>query len=194
MSMTFAEMIAAAQDSGSGPMDTPPAGTHNGIVVTANAKRNKSGKLTIGILLKVEDGPNKGNGVWSNQYLSPENATALGIWFRTFEALGIPTAWWGQFADIDQAAAQASELIKSKQCQFVVAYREWQGELQADVKSIKKPSNSPAVAQAAPLAPAALPAAPLTPAPAPAATLPVAPAAVPVAPVVTPPAAPTSPF
>lgn len=188
MSMTFAEMIAAAQASGSGPMDAPPAGTHNGIIVSANAKRSSGGKVCVGLLIKVEDGANKGNGCWSNQYLSPESATALGIWFRTFEALGIPTAWWAQFADMDQAAAQAAELVVGKQCQFVVAYREWKGEMQADVKSIKKPGNSPTVSQAAPLAAAApLPAAPLAPA---TVAAPVAPVAAP-APAT---AAPSAPF
>lgn len=182
MSMTFAEMIAAAQASGSGPMDAPPAGTHNGIIVSANAKRSSGGKVCVGLLIKVEDGANKGNGCWSNQYLSPESATALGIWFRTFEALGIPTAWWAQFADMDQAAAQAAELIKGKQCQFVVAYREWKGEMQAEVKSIRKPvGGGTAAAPAAPIAP-------LAPAPVSALPAPVAPLAAPVA------APPTAPF
>lgn len=172
MSTTFAEMIAAAEASGSGPMNPPPAGPHNGVVVSANAKRSGKGKVTIGLLLKVTDGPDKGTAVWSNEYLSPENATALGIWFRTFEALGIPTSWWGQFGDnMDQAAAQAAAAVVGKECKFVVAYREWpagSGAMEAEVKSIRKPVVG-ATAPAASIAPlAAAPVAPLAPvAPAP---------------------------
>lgn len=177
-SMSFADMIKSAQEAG-GSTDAPPAGTFQGVVTNATAKRSKSGKVEVGLFLRVtEEGPSKGMGCWSNQYLSPENTTALGIWFRTFEALGIPTAWWGQFADHDQAAAQAAQLVKGKDCTFVVAYEEWKGEMQPKVKAIKKPAGStgtvPAqlsfptaapvpVAPAAPALPASIPAPPAAP-------------------------------
>lgn len=182
--MTFEQMIASAQEAG-GSLDAPPAGTYQGVVVSANTKRNGKGKLTIGLLLRVtQEGDSKGLGLWSNQYLSPENATALGIWFRTFEALGIPTAWWAQFADLDQAAAQAATAVKGKECTFTVQYGEWQGEMRAEVKSIKKAAAGTGTipAQALPVS-APAPVAPLAP---------VAPA--PAAPSAAVPAPPTSPF
>ena len=165
---TFGDLINSAKEAG-GTSDAPPAGNYQGAVVSANTGKSNSGKLKIGLKLRVEGGAHDGAGIWSNQYLSPESPAAVDIFFRTFEALGIPRNWWAQFgSNLDAAGAAVVDFVKGAKCSFTVKQGSYNGNPQMEVSRISKPSGvaAPGAVQA-PAAPAAVaaPAAPVPPAP-----------------------------
>lgn len=163
--MSFQDMLDQARAAGA-TTDAPPPGQYMAVVVSAAAKRSKKDKVEIGFKLRVTEGAHKDAGIWGNQYLSPESPVALDIWFRTFDALGLPMEWWTQFgANMDQAAAAAAEHIKGVACQITVANEEYpkgSGSFSAKVKRVSKlvPGQGAAPASSVPAAPAAPAAAP----------------------------------
>jgi hypothetical protein len=185
---TFGALIESAKEAG-GTADAPPPGEYVGVVVAGNSGKSNKGKLKMGYKLRVEGGAHDGSGIWGNQYLSPESPTAVDIFFRTFEAFGIPRNWWAQYgAEVDMAGAAAAEFIKGKRVKFTVKDEPYQGQSKMVVSRVST-YTGPAPAAAAPSVPqipaqAAAPAAPA----APAFTPPAAPAAPPA-----PPAAPAAP-
>jgi hypothetical protein len=119
---SFDQMLESAKEAGGTSDVELPNGEYLGVVVAANSKvASNSQKHQIGLKFRVEGGQYDGGGIWTNQTLSPESPAALDIWFRTFEALGIPRNWWAQYgSNFQMACAAAAEQIKGAHAKFTV--------------------------------------------------------------------------
>ena len=183
---SFGDLLAAAAEAPQtsfGPeLDAP--GRYRAEVAASNSKISSKGKLQFGIKFKVVGGPKDGHAIWSNQTLSPESPAALDIFFRTFEALGIPRDAWAKYgSNLEAAGEAAANAIIGAPAEINVQMGKPNNGYAAklEVKFI----NPPKATQTAPVAAAAgaVPPAPQIPAQAaPPVVPPAAPAAAPIAP------------
>lgn len=149
---TFGQMIETAKEASDGTIDIEvPVGKYTATIVATSSGTNAGGKLYISAKFRIDDdGVAKNAGIWMRQYLSPENAVAVDIWFKTFEALGIPRASWAQFgADTGRAGADVATRIKGRRAQVTVKHEEYRGNTEAKVSGVRALSGS-APAQVAP--------------------------------------------
>jgi hypothetical protein len=100
----------------------------------------------IVVKFEIVGGPHGGRKVPNNFVISPENANALGFFFRHMRALGLDSAYFSQNPSPQQVAAA----LVGKNCQIEVGTRTWNGEEREDVKRILPPTVG-----ATPAAPAA---------------------------------------
>jgi hypothetical protein len=111
-------------------------------VVEVRVGRTNSGKEQLGIMHKIVEGPNAGQVVWHNVILSPENPRALAVFFRTLSRYGVPE-------QVFQQATGLESFVPFISGRFVLecASREWQGQPQQDIRSVKKlTDNAPPTA------------------------------------------------
>lgn len=154
----FSDLLRAAEDAG---FSNCPPGTYDVRVVAGEAKSTSAGKDMIVVKFEIVGGPHGGRKVPNNFVISPENANALGFFFRHMRALGLDAAYFSQ-NPTPQAVAAA---LVGKTCQIEVGTRTWNGEEREDVKKIMPSSSAvtttiqaPAVSDFA-VAPASAPAA-----------------------------------
>lgn len=186
-----------------------PEGDYDLVITKSEALQTKNSKTMYKVQCSVEQGPHKGRTVWNNFVISPESPTALSIFFRQMNILGLDRAYWQS----DPSDHQVAEKLKGARFRGQLVTRSYNGQESNEIKQFftpralaagpgsgpGAPAPAPAVA-AAPPAPAPAPA-PAFAAPAPAAAppqpAPPAPAAAPPAPIVqeaaTPPPAPAAP-
>lgn len=160
-----------------------PDGDYDFKVLEAKATVSASGKTMFKIKAEVQGGAHNKRLVWDNLVVSPENPSALGIFFSKMAALGVPREF---FTNNNPSNAQIEASIDGKFFRAQVGSRTWQGNKQNEIKKYyvtqtATTASAPAPVAAAP-APAPAPAAAPAPAPAPAAATPFdapAPAAAP---------------
>ena len=150
-----------------------PASDYDVKIIKAEAKMAGTGKLMFALTLEVTTGPYAKRRLWSNLVVSPDNPTALGIFFRQVNAIGVDPSFFKVNPSDDQVAAA----LMGKECRVQVAIKNWQGSDKNDVKNYF-PKTSADNAPAIPPAPTPVPAS-VNPTPAPA-TPPVAPMPAPV--------------
>lgn len=158
-SANFSDLLRAAQDAGFS--NTPP-GTYDVTVIESEARQTSAGKDMIVVKFQIVGGPHNGRKVPNNFVISPENATALGFFFRHMRALGLDDEYFGQNPSPQQVAAA----LIGRNCRIEVGTRTWNGEEREDVKKImpsvvgqttpvvQAASSAPVVSKAAdPMAP-----------------------------------------
>ena len=153
-SYNFGDLLKAASEAGGG--EPLPLGTYSVVVDSAVHKQTSTGKESINIQVKVEDGPYAGRSVFVTQVLSPENANALAIFFRQMAAMGLAESYFSTNPSLERVAAD----LTGRRCQIKVSLREWQGQQRNQVDQILPPTGNamaPAVSS---------PAAHISPAPA----------------------------
>lgn len=152
-SAQFSDLLKAAEDAG---FSNCPPGTYDVVVVEGTAKTTSAGKDMIVVKFQIQGGPHGGRKVPNNFVISPENANALGFFFRHMRALGLDSAYFAQNPSPQKVAAD----LVGKTCRIEVGTRTWNGEEREDVKKIMAsvPGQTPAVAPAP--AQGAVPAAP----------------------------------
>jgi hypothetical protein len=188
-SLNWGDLVKEAGDVGS--YDPLPDGDYDLTIIEATAKVSQSGKTMFAVKAQVQTGAHAKRLVWDNLVVSTDNPTALGIFFRKMNALGLNK----DFFATSPSNAQIEQALKGRSFRAQVGSRTWQGQKKNEIKayySVAAAASPVApVAAAAPApAPAPAPAAAPAPAPAPAAA-PVAEAPVAEAtPVAAPPAAP----
>lgn len=165
-SASFSDLIKAAEDAG---FSNCPPGTYDARVVAGEAKTTSAGKDMIVVKFEIVGGPHGGRKVPNNFVISPENANALGFFFRHMRALGLDSAY---FTQNPSTAKVAADLV-GKTCRIEVGTRVWNGEEREDIKSIMAPvadgaagpTPMPAVALQAPVPTSAMadPMAPVVP-------------------------------
>ena len=184
-SLNWGDLVKEAGDIGS--YDPLPDGDYDLTIIEATAKVSQSGKTMFAVKAQVQTGAHAKRLVWDNLVVSTDNPTALGIFFRKMNALGLNK----DFFATSPSNAQIEQALKGRSFRAQVGSRTWQGQKKNEIKayySVAAASPVAPVAAAAPApAPAPAPAAAPAPAPAPAAA-PVAEA--PVAEAVPAPAAP----
>lgn len=149
-SASFSDLLKAAQDAG---FSNCPPGTYDVRVVAGEAKQTGAGKDMIVVKFEIIGGPHGGRKIPNNFVISPENANALGFFFRHMRAMGLDDAYFSQNPPPQKVAAD----LVGKTCRIEVGTRTWNGEEREDVKKIMPP-----------LANASTPAGPQTMAPTPA--------------------------
>lgn len=168
-SLNWGDLVKEAGDVGS--YDPLPDGDYDLTIIEATAKVSQSGKTMFAVKAQVQTGAHAKRLVWDNLVVSTDNPTALGIFFRKMNALGLNK----DFFATSPSNAQIEQALKGRSFRAQVGSRTWQGQKKNEIKayySVVGATASPAapVAAAAPApAPAPVPAAAPAPAPAPAA-------------------------
>jgi hypothetical protein len=172
--LNWSELIKEAADSGSTSYEPLPDGDYELKVLEAETKQTQSGKTMFSIKCQVQGGANANRLVWDNLVVSPDNATALGIFFRKMAAMGLTKE---AFFDREPSTAQIEQALIGRGFRGQIGSRTYNGQKRNEIKNYYPSSataSAPAPVQAA--APAPAPAAAPAPAPAP------APSAAPAAP------------
>jgi hypothetical protein len=125
----FADLLKAAEDAG---FSNCPPGTYDCRVCEATAKTTSAGKDMIVVKFEILGGPHGGRKVPNNFVISPENANALGFFFRHMRALGLDSAYFSQNPSPQKVA---SDLVGNT-CRIEVGTRVWNNEEREDVKKI----------------------------------------------------------
>lgn len=128
-SANFSDLLKAAEDAG---FSNCPPGTYDVVVVEGEAKTTSAGKDMIVVKFQIQGGPHGGRKVSNNFVISPENANALGFFFRHMRAMGLDSAYFAQNPTPQRVAAD----LVGKTCRIEVGTRTWNGEEREDVKKI----------------------------------------------------------
>ena len=139
----FADLLKAAEDAG---FSNCPPGTYDVRVVEGSAKTTSANKDMIVVKFELLSGPHAGRKVSNNFVISPENANALGFFFRHMRAMGLDSAYFSTNPSPQQVASS----LVGKTCRIEVGTRVWNGEEREDVKKIMPldPAQVPAAAPA----------------------------------------------
>jgi hypothetical protein len=128
-SASFSDLLKAAEDAG---FSNCPPGTYDVRVVAGEAKTTSAGKDMIVVKFEIIGGPHGGRKVPNNFVISPENANALGFFFRHMRAMGLDSAYFAQNPSPQKLAAD----LVGRTCRIEVGTRVWNGEEREDVKKI----------------------------------------------------------
>jgi hypothetical protein len=167
--LNWSELIKEAADSGSTSYEPLPDGDYELKVLEAEAKQAQSGKTMFAIKCQVQGGANANRLVWDNLVVSPDNATALGIFFRKMAAMGLTK---DAFFDREPTTAQIEQALIGRGFRGQIGSRTYNGQKRNEIKNYY-PSSAAAAGAPAPVqtttaaAPAPAPAAAPAPAPAP---------------------------
>jgi hypothetical protein len=174
--LNWSDLIKDAGEASS--YEPLPDGDYDLSVAEATAKVTQSGKTMFSIKAQVESGAFAKRLVWDNLTISPENSTALGIFFRKMASLGLGR----EYFDTNPTNAQIESAMVGRRFRAQIGTKIYQGNKRNELKNYY-PATAPA-GSVPPVPAAAAPAAAPAPAPAPAAapSFDAAPAAAPAAP------------
>ena len=156
-SLNWADLVKDAGESAGGNYEPLPDGDYDFKVLEATATTSASGKTMFKIKAEVQTGAHAKRLVWDNLVISPENATALGIFFSKMAALGLPREF---FTNNNPSNAQIEAQIQGKAFRATLGTRTWNGTKQNEIKKYHVLSQQIPVAAQAPAAPVAPPAPP----------------------------------
>jgi Protein of unknown function (DUF669) len=134
-SVNFNDLIKAAGDAGGG--EPLPNGTYSAVVDSASSKPTSTGKESIAVQFKIEDGPYAGRPIWNNFVLSPDQPNALAFFFRHMANLGLSSQYFEANPALERVAA---DLI-GRRCRITLSTREWQGQSRNQVDTVLTPLN-----------------------------------------------------
>lgn len=174
---TWGQLVKDAPES-AGNFEPLADGEYEVVITAAEVRKNQADKVGYNVTIEVESGPNKGRKFFNTFWVSPESPTAMGIFFRQFEALGLPKQAY--FVALEPTDEKIAADLVGKRFHAVVGTREWNGKKQNDLKNIQPARGVAPVATAGPAGP--VPATPTAVAPAAPAATPTAPPAAPTAP------------
>jgi hypothetical protein len=86
---------------------------------------------------RVETGPHAGKPVFNQFVISPDNANALGFFFRHMRVLGLDDAFFGASPSIEQVAAA----LVNKRARIRVSVRQWNDQDRNQIDAILPPAN-----------------------------------------------------
>ena len=182
--LNWSDLIKDAGETNS--YEPLPDGDYNLVVLEGVAKATQSGKTMFSIKTQVEGGPHAKRLVWDNLVVSPDNPTALGIFFRKMSAMGLGK----EFFEKSPTNAQIEQALVGRKFRGQIGSRTYNGNKRNEIKNYY-PVAADTTAQTAAAPQAAAPA----PSPAPAAAPPPPAAPAPsTAGAATPSAAPAAPF
>jgi hypothetical protein len=121
-SVNFSDLMRAAGDAPG--FTVVPAGDYDVVVDSASSKPTSSGKESIAVQFKVENGPHAGSSLFNQFVLSPENANALAFWFRHMAALGLTEQYFQSNPPLERVAA---DLI-GRRCRVKASTRKWDNQ------------------------------------------------------------------
>lgn len=139
-SINWNDLRKSADDAG---FSVLPNGEYDSVVETAEAKKSSSGKDMISCRFTVEAGPHAGRKVFNQFVISPENATALGFFFRHMASFGLDSSYFEKSPALEQVASDLS----GRRCRVTVSTREWNGQERNQVEKILPPADGQAAPQ-----------------------------------------------
>lgn len=104
-----------AEAAGVGFGELVPIGEYEMFVYRAKAGKTSNGKLRLEVTGKIIGGPSDGKTVWNQFVFSPDNAQALGFFFRHMAVLGAGQDWF--------ASRQANEGTFAELASYVLGAR-----------------------------------------------------------------------
>ena len=117
-----------------------PDGDYDFVIVKSTAEQTKNSKTMYKVQCKVESGPYKDRTVWNNFVISPENPTALSIFFRQMNILGLDRTFWMT----NPSDHPVAEQLQGKRFRGQVAIRSYNGSESNEIKQFYTPKVAPA--------------------------------------------------
>ncbi len=160
-----------------------PKGEYPFTIVESSHVKASTGKDMIKIKGRIDGGPQHNRTFFNNFVLVPDNPQSMGFFFRNMKALGLGP----EFFNTQPNLGQVADALSGRSAIAVLDIRQYQGQDQTDVKSIKPPVGIGGMGAVGVSTPGGMPAAATLPAPGTpsglpaAATLASVPAATPVA-------------
>lgn len=102
--LNFKSLLGTAAEAPDFSPLTP--GKYAANVTGCTVKDTSTGKKMWNIEFTVAEGPSQGRKAWTNQVLSPENATALSIFFRQMAAMGLDSDYFATEPSPEDIAAK----------------------------------------------------------------------------------------
>jgi Protein of unknown function (DUF669) len=131
------ELQKAAGEAGFGVV---PRGEYDVVVEKCDpGKTNDGSKDRFRTRFKITSGPHSGNTLLNDFTISPENANALGFFFRHMAALGLNSAYFGTNPSSEQIARD----LVGRRCRADVIIDNWGGQERNKISNIKPPGNGP---------------------------------------------------
>jgi hypothetical protein len=122
---TWGELMKTAQIA-SQPI---AEGEHNIKIVSAEATRASTGSLMFKYKAEILDGPDVKRKLYGNLVVSPDNGTALAIFFRNMESLGLDANFFAANPSPDQVASA----MMNRQAKVSVKHKTWQGVVRGEI-------------------------------------------------------------
>ena len=135
--LNWGDLIKEAGDTAGG-FDPLPDGDYDLQIVEATAAVSQSGKTMFKVKAQVQTGAHAKRLVWDNLVVSTDNPTALGIFFRKMNALGLGR----EFFATSPTNAQIEAAMKSKFFRAQVGSRTWQGQKKNEIKAYYTVANA----------------------------------------------------
>lgn len=147
-SLNWGDLVKDASSGGGGNFEPLPAGDYDIKVVEATAAQSSSGKTMFKLKTEVQGGPYNGRLLWDNLVISPENANALGFFFRKMTALGLGA----QFFEQNPSNAQIEQALQHRTARAKVIVRQYNGNPSNNIDTYY-PAQSTGTPSFAPQAP-----------------------------------------
>jgi hypothetical protein len=106
-----------------------PEGEHPVKIIDCQATQSSNGKPMLKLTAEIVEGPAAKRKVYGNLVLSEENGTALAIFFRNLEAIGLDENFLNQGPSFDQVASNCI----GRMPHVVIRHRTWNGQVRGDI-------------------------------------------------------------
>lgn len=146
---TWAELRAEADAAPKTSFEPLPPGPYNIRVEKVehriSQEKSKDGFNVSAIVL---NGPYEGRKIFNTFYVSPDSPTAMGIFFRHMDALGIP----GEFFDTNPSIEAICQALTNKVAVFTVKQEPYNGKIQNKLTNVTVADPAVVAAASSPIA------------------------------------------
>lgn len=160
---SWTELLDDAGDAG-GSFEVMPEGDYDFVIKEAVAKTASTGKSMWVAKCEIQGGPHDKRLVWHNFVLSTDNNTALGIFFRQMNVIGLNAEYFKQ----NPADHHVADAMVGRRFRGQLGIRKYQGQDRNEIKAFFPAQGAglgaPPQVTAPPAPPIAPPAAPQAPA------------------------------
>lgn len=144
-SINWGDLVSkAGQVSSSQNYEPIPDGIYDMMVLEASQTVAASGKTMFKVTHEVQGGPHNKRRVWDNLVVTPDNETALNIFFSKMDAMGLRK----EFFTPSTSNAQIENALIGKRFRAKIGTRKWEGQDRNEVKSYMASSNVPSSSNA----------------------------------------------
>jgi len=158
-------------------LEPVPKGTYDVVVEDASDTQTSTQKLMYKLKFRIQGGASANRVLWNNITLTTDNPTALAMFFRNMDALGLDR----QYFSMNPSPSDVAAALVGRTVRVVIDHRLYQGSMRENVKQMMKATGVMGIpGMPSSGAPAGIPS-PMAPAPAPV-PQPSAPVSAPVAP------------
>ena len=127
--LNWSDLIKDAGETAS--YEALPDGDYDLVVLEGTAKVTQSGKTMFALKAQVETGAHAKRLVWDNLVVSPDNPTALGIFFRKMHSLGLGK----DFFDRSPTNAQIEQAMIGRKFRGQIGSRTYNGNKKNEIKN-----------------------------------------------------------